>query len=200
MKTRVIILLNFIMISIISFGQTIQYNLLEYPELEIKIEKCYDDWFKSNNVNWSDLKASFENYFTSANKCKSNDSIDKKYMDILNSIAMPRSVFPNFKEKKKVLSIKDKLKLSDQDIKSKKQLDCFITIFLENKSKIDSNSRFYEWGVFLKEIKQIPDISPSIIANAVSLVITNNNLKKEFYQKTIVLMFCFDFALNLPDE
>jgi hypothetical protein len=188
------------MISIISFGQTIQYNLLEYPELEIKIEKCYDDWFKSNNVNWSDLKASFENYFTSANKCKSNDSIDKKYMDILNSIAMPRSVFPNFKEKKKVLSIKDKLKLSDQDIKSKKQLDCFITIFLENKSKIDSNSRFYEWGVFLKEIKQIPDISPSIIANAVSLVITNNNLKKEFYQKTIVLMFCFDFALNLPDE
>jgi hypothetical protein len=121
-------------------------------------------------------------------------------MDILNSIAMPRSVFPNFKEKKKVLSIKDKLKLSDQDIKSKKQLDCFITIFLENKSKIDSNSRFYEWGVFLKEIKQIPDISPSIIANAVSLVITNNNLKKEFYQKTIVLMFCFDFALNLPDE
>lgn len=80
------------------------------------------------------------------------------------------------------------------------QLDCFTNIYIENNSKIDRKSSFYAFGATLETIKNMPNLSLGIIAGAIKMSMDKSDLKKELYQKTIVLIFCFDMTLYLMDE
>ncbi len=111
----------------------------------------------------------------------------------------PTKQFPIFKNKKKVVEIKEKLGLTKQDILRKKQLDCFTNKYVENRSVVDTTSSYYAFGATLETVREIPDISPGLIAGAINMTMKKEDLKKELYQNTIVLMFCFDMTLYLTD-
>ena len=187
----------FVILTITSFGQGKEKDYDNYTEIEKRTEECIDNWLETKNVAWAELKTSFENYFSSSKITNSNDQIEKQYLDILTFIEKPARQFPILKDKQKILAIKDNLGLSDKDILSKNQLDCFTNQYIENKTDIDTTSSFYVFGSSFETMKQIPDISPGLLAGAVKMAMDKKDLKKELYQKTIVLMYYFDFALFL---
>ena len=170
-----------------------------YTQLEVKVEKCYDDWFGKNNVDWDDLQKSFEEYFTSFGISKTDEPIEKQYENILSYISRPIHGFPKLKDKKKIIEIRNKLKLSEKDIFSYKQLSCYTDIYIQNKKNIDTTSCFYVFGSCFEDITQIPDISPGLLASAILMFIDIEELKKPIYQKTIILMYYFTFAAKLSD-
>ena len=180
-------------------GQETTSSYDNYTKLEIETEKCLDDWLYSKNVDWNKLQTVFENYFASGKISNPSDSKDKQYQDILNFWERPSGQFPIFKDKRKVVAIKNKLGLSDQDVVMKTQLDCFTNNYIDNKAIVDTTSSYYVFGATLETIKQVPNVSPGLVAGAINLSMDKADLKKELYRKTIVLMYCFDMALFLSD-
>lgn len=180
-------------------GQTKDKNYDNYTELEKKTDNCLDDWFDSKNVSWTELKVSFENYFSSSEITNPKDSIEKQYLDILSFIERPTRQFPVFKDKKKIIAVKNQLGLSNQDIYYKNQLDCFTNFYVNNKLLVDKTSSYYAFGSSFETIKRVPDISPGLLAGAIKMAMDKKDLKKDLYQKTIVLMYYFNFTLFLKD-
>ncbi len=193
--------LTFAMIAftIQSCGQNDTAKYPGYSDLEIETEKCLDKMFEEKGADFNELKTIFENYFSEGQISNSNDPIEKQYEDILTFWEKPSQQFPLFKEKKKVIAIKEKLGLTEMKILSKSQLDCFTNKYIKNKTEIDTSSSFYAFGSTLETVKQMPFISRGIIAGAINLSMKKEDLKKVLYQKTIVLMFCFDMSLFLKD-
>ncbi len=199
MKTLIHLTFLLLLATLYACGQESSSNYDNYTKLEIETEKCLDDWFDSRNVSWNELQTVFENYFASGKISNPSDSKDKQYQDILNYWQSPSYQFPVFKDKKKVVAIKNKLGLSDQDVIIKTQLNCFTNNYIDNKATVDTTSSYYVFGATLETIKQVPNISPGVIAGAINLSMDKADLKKELYQKTIVLMYCFDMSLFLSD-
>ena len=199
MKNIYILIIAIFFLTFNSCGQKNEKNYNGYTDLEIKTEKCLDKMFEDNDVDWIELKTIFENYFSSGKISNSKDPLEKQYEDILSYWERPTMQFPIFTEKKKVIEIREKLGLEEQDIKKKKQLDCFTNNYIENKAKVDTTSSFYAYGATLETLKEISDISPGLVAGAIKMTMNKSDLKKELYQKTIVLLFCFDMTLFLTD-
>jgi len=192
-----IILFGFVIILSCSQTDNKQDN---YTELELKVEKCYDNWFSKRNVDWSELQSSFEEYFVSFGISKADEPIEKQYEAILSYISHPTKWFPTLKDKKRIIKIRNKLGLSEDDILSHKQLSCYTDIYVANKAKADTTSCFYIFGSCFEAITQIPDISPGLLSKTILMFIDTNELKKPIYQKTIILMFYFYFAALIPNE
>ena len=199
MKRIYMLIIAFFSLTLNSCGQKNEKNYDGYTDLEIETEKCLDKMFGDNGVEWKELKTVFENYFSSGEICNSKDPLEEQYEDILSYWERPTMQFPIFTEKKKVIAIIEKLGLTKQDILKKRQLDCFTNKYIANKSKVDTTSSFYAFGATLETIKEISDISPGLIAGAIKMTMDKSDLKKELYQKTIVLLFCFDMTLFLTD-
>lgn len=199
MKNIYILIIAMFSLILNSCGQKDERNYDGYTDLEIKTEKCLDKMFGDNNTDWKELKTIFENYFSSGKISNSKDPLEKQYEDILSYWERPTMQFPIFTEKQKVIAIKEKLGMTEQDILKKRQLDCFTNKYIENKSKVDTTSSFYAFGATLETLKEIPNISPGLIAGAIKMTMDKDDLKKELYQKTIVLLYCFDMTLFLTD-
>jgi len=192
-------LLPFWIVLLISCSGQATNKQENYTPLEMQVEKCYNDWFDKNNVDWNDLQKSFEEYFTSFGILKTDEPIEKQYKNILSYISRPIHGFPKLKDKKKIIEIRNKLKLSENDVFLNKQLYCYTDIYILNKTNIDTTSCFYVFGSCFEEMTQIPDISPGLLAHAILMFIDIEELKKPIYQKTIILMYYFTFAAKLSD-
>lgn len=197
-KIRVLVI-GLIVLTFQSCGQNSNEKYIGYTDLEIETEKCLDKMFEDKGADFNELKTIFENYFSDGQISNSKDPIEKQYEDILSYWERPTGRFPLFKDKKKVVAIREKLGLTEKDILGKSQLDCFTNKYIENKAEVDTTSSFYAFGATLETLKQIPDISPGLIAGAIKMSMKKEDLKKELYQKTIVLLFCFDMTLFLTD-
>jgi hypothetical protein len=197
MKKNRILMLCLITLTLQSCGQNNGGNYSGYSDLEIKTEKCLDKMFADKGADFNELKTIFENYFSDGLISNSNDPIEKQYEDILTYWERPTRKFPLFKDNKKVVAIREKLGLTEKDILGKSQLDCFTNIYIENKAEVDKTSSFYAFGATLETLKQIPGISHGLIAGAIKMSMKKEDLKKDLYQKTVVLMFCFDMTLFL---
>ena len=185
---------------LIGCGQDKTNQYTGYTSIEIETEKCFDKWLEGNNTEWEELQTIFEDYFILAEVCNRFDAKEKQYQDILNFMEQPTKPFPAFKEKKKVMEIMEKLELSKQDLTTKKQLNCLAELFTEHKLSIDTASSYYIYGDIVEVSQQVPDLSPGLLANAINMFMDEADLKKTFYQKTIVLMFCFDMGLHLSRD
>jgi len=182
-----------------SCGQETRNNYEGYTSLEIETEKCLDNSMESSDVDWKELQNIFENYFASANISNSSDSKAKQYQQILKYWERPSGRFPVFKDKKKVIALRHKLGLTDQDVVTKRQLDCLTDNYMRNKATVDTTSSYYAFGATLETVKQVPNISPGLIAGAINLSMDKADLRKGLYQKAIVLMYIFDMSLFLSD-
>lgn len=187
------------MFMLFSCGQTGK-KYENYTKLEVEVEECYDNWFHKNNVDWMELQKSFEEYFISFDVSKADDPIEKQYYDVLLYISEPIRWFPATKDEARIIEIRNQLGLSEEDTFSNKQLDCYTDIYIKNESKIDTASCFYVFGSCFKTMRQIPDISPGLVATSISMSIDSKELQKTVYQKTIILMYYFIFAVLLSDE
>ena len=196
-----IYLLTILILSFIlnSCGQKDEKNYDGYTDLEIETEECLDKMFEKKRADFNELKTIFENYFSTGQITNPNEPIEKQYEDILSFWERPTKQFPIFTEKNKVVAIKEKLGLTEQDILKKVQLDCFTNNYIENRTEIDTLSSYYAFGASLETIREIPNISPGLIAGAIKMSMDKEDLKKELYQKSIVIMFCFDMTLYLTD-
>jgi hypothetical protein len=175
-------------------------NVEGYSDIEIKTERCLDEWIQSAGTNRELLQNTFESYFATSGITKASDPKHKQYEDILKFWNRPQMSFPPFSDKKIILKMKNDLGIDDQGLSKKIQLDCFTNTFIANKASIDTTLSYYTFGSVLEAIKEIPDISPGLIAGALLTSMDKDDLKKPLYQKTIALMFCFDMAVFLPDE
>lgn len=194
-----LILIGLIALTLQSCGQNSTQKYIGYTDLEIETEKCLDKMFADKGADFNELKKIFENYFSDGQISNSKDPIEKQYEDILTYWERPTRQFPLFKDKKKVIAIKEKLGLTEKEILGKTQLDCFTNNYIEYKAEVDTTSSFYAFGVTLETLRQIPDISPGLIAGAIKMTMKKEDLRKQLYQKTIVLLFCFDMTLFLKD-
>lgn len=195
------ILYLFTIAVLFSYCQSETNNAYEgYSDVEIETEKCLDAWLERNDVDWKELSFIFEDYFASGNMTDTADPKAKQYADILHGFHSPSGPFPPFKRKKEVLAIMDKLNLSDKDVIRKNQLDCFTDAFIDHKDELDTASTYYAFGATLEMMEMIPDISPAVTAGALDAEIDEADLSKTLYQKTIVLMYCFEMAIFLPAE
>lgn len=102
-----------------SYGNDKKEKYKQYTELEIETEKCLDKIFEEKGVNFQELKTVYENYFSSGKISKSTDPLEKQYEDILSYWEHPDRKLPIFKDKKRVVAIKEKLGLSDNDVLQK---------------------------------------------------------------------------------
>jgi len=93
-----------IVLSFFSCGQAIK-GQENYTTLETKVEKCYDDWFAKNDVDWNELQKSFENYFSSSGISRKNEPLEEQYEKILSYISRPIHGFPKMKDKKKKVMV-----------------------------------------------------------------------------------------------
>jgi hypothetical protein len=192
-KIRVLVI-GLIVLAFQSFGQNSNEKYIGYTDLEIETEKCLDKMFEDKGADFKELKTIFENYFSYGQISNSKDPIEKQYEDILSYWERPTGRLPLFKERKKVVAIREKLGLTEKDIIGKSQLDCLTNKYIENKAKVDTASSFCVFGAVLETIKQIPNISLGIIAGVIKMSMKKEDLKKELYQKAIVLLFCFDMT------
>jgi len=193
------ILLSLIIITIGSAGQNNINNDPGLSALEAETEACIEKMMADNNASMEELKTVFENYFSSAQISDRNAPLAKQYQEILDFLESPARQFPYFKEIGKVIEIRSKLDLTEGDIRSKKQLNCLTDRYLEYKNELDTNSAFYLFGVILEALREMPDISPGLIAKTINTYMDKNELEKGLYQKAIVLMFVFDISL-LPAD
>ena len=200
-KRITITLTTLLLVVFISCAQKKEANVTNgYSNLEKETEKCLDEWMDAHHVEWKELKSIFENYFISGNISSSNSPVEQQYSDILSYWEKPSKPFPSFKDKAKVITIIKKLKLSNQDIFVKRQLTCLTDNYITHKKEVKEGTAFYAFGSSLETIREIPNISPSIIASALKSSVKKQELKKRLYQKSIVLLFCFDMALFLKDK
>lgn len=174
-----------------------QYD--NYSELEKQSEQCMDDYLKGHDVKWKEIKPVFEDYFASAEITNPEDDLSKQYMDILKYWANPSGRFPAFKEKAKILKIKEKLDLGKSEIMANKHLSCFRKIYEEHEASVDSSSAYATFGKTLKAVNNAPNVSPGIVAGGLFSGIEEEDLEKAVYQKAITMMFVFDMSVFLPD-
>jgi len=196
--------IRFLIIGLIAFtlqscGQNNNNKYIGYTDLEIETEKCLDKMFSDKGADFNELKTIFENYFSDGQISNSKDPIEKQYEDILIYWERPTKQFPLFKDKKKVVVIKEKLELTERNILEKSQLDCFTNNYIGHKAVVDTTASFYAFGATLETLKQIPDISPGLIAASIRMSMKKEDLKKGLYQKAVVLLYCFDMTLFLTD-
>ncbi len=194
-----IIIIGLIAFTLQSCGQNNNEKYEGYTDLEIDTEKCLDKIFEERGADFNELKIIFENYFSDGQISNSKGPIQKQYEDILAYWERPTRQFPLFKDKYKVIAIKEILGLTEKDISGKTQLDCFTNKYIENIAEVNTTSSFYAFGETLETLKQIPNISPGLVAGAINMSMKKEDLSKELYQKTIVLLFCFDMTLFLTD-
>ena len=168
-----------------------------YTKLEIQTEESINTLFEYKQIDLNKLMKIFENYFIEGKIINCNDPIEKQYYDILKFWEHPNKQFPIFKNKKKVQSIINKLGLKEKDVLKKIQLSSLTNRFIRNKSKINQKSTFYTFGSILETIKEIPNISPGLIAGTIVMCTNKNDLRKTLYQKAIMLLFCFDMVFFL---
>lgn len=194
------ILLSLIIITIGSAGQNNINNDPGLSALEAETEACIEKMMADNNASMEELKTVFENYFSSAQISDLNAPLAKQYQEILDFLGSPARRLPYFREMGKVIEIRSKLDLTEEDIRSKKQLSCLTDRYLEHKNELDTNSAFYLFGVILAEVRKMPDISPGLIAKTINTYMDKNEMEKGLYQKAIVLMFVFDLTLFPADD
>lgn len=171
-----------------------------YTNFEIETEECIDLWLKEKDVEENEIKTIFEQYFIDAKMSKASDPIEKQYQDILNSWEKPSKRFPPFKDKNKINTIRTKLGLSERDIVIKTHLNCLLSVYETYYSHLDTKSLFNTLGSILEDTKKMQGANPGISAGTMNKTITEEDLKKPIYQKTLALMFCFDMALFLKDD
>jgi TonB family protein len=197
---RKAILLSFcIVITMSSAGQSHLNKDKGYSELETETEACIEKMMADNDAGMQELKTVFENYFSSQKISGRNAPLGKQYQKILDFLEHPDSQFPFYKEIGKVVVIREKLGLTEEDIKGKKQLYCLADSYLEHKDELDTNSAFYLFGNILAMVKEKPEISMGLIAGLIKNKLDKHELKKAFYQNAIVLMFVFDMSLFMTD-
>lgn len=170
-----------------------------YTSLESETEECLDHWFEESGADWTELQSIFENYFASAGISNADDPKNVQYQDILNYWERPNAPFSLFEQKTEAMDIVNSLGLTDEDIFNKKQLNCFTDLYMGHSTEIDTASTYYAFGSILSSAREMPQISPGLIAGAINYSMNPEDLNKSLYQKTIVLMYCFDMALYLPD-
>lgn len=168
-------------------------------QLEQEAEKCLNAWMSDHGVEWSELKEVFEHYFSDGGITNAEDPLEVQYADILRFIERPPSSFPLFKEKKKVVAARKKLGLTEQQLMVKAQVDCLTDLYMQNKATVDTTSSFYAFGDTFRAVRQVPNISPGLIAGAIYMAMDRSDLSKSLYQKTIALTFCFDMTYFLSD-
>ena len=192
-----LLLFSILISTLSSCGQT--SNTEKTLKIESKTFECMTDWMTSKGVDWKELKSGFENYFSQGEITKSSDPIEKQYWDILSYFEHPSKRFPIFKDKKLVVNKANKLGLGQQEIMTKKQLDCLLKNYTDNKSQIDTTSTYFVFGDIIETINKVPNVSPGLVAGGIKYGIKQEDLKKEFYQLTIVLLYYFDMTLFLTD-
>lgn len=166
-----------------------------YNPLEIETEKCLDEWIKNKGVKWDAIKPVFELYFSDAFVSDPSLPLHEQYLQILKYWEKPVRGIPVFPEGHEIGKTVEKLGLSEEAIMKKKQLACFTNIYIANKTEAEKDSSFYAFGSTLEAIRDIPDISLALVAGALRMLMDPEDLKKSLYQKTIVLLFCFDMTL-----
>ena len=166
---------------------------------EMEAEACLSSWMRTSNVDESELRKSMENYFVDNGLISNDIPKSSQYKQILGFIAQPTQRFPPFSDKQNIVDITKKLELSSQEIMAKKQLDCFRSAFKTHWNPSDTTSAFYAWGDVLETLDQVPNVSPGVVASALSLYMTEADLNKPLYQTAIALMFYLDFTLFLNE-
>ena len=164
---------------------------------EVKAEKCLDKWIEKKGVSWEELRLVFENYYAEGNISDPSEPVADQYNDILNFWAQPTKRFPSFRQRNKAAEIQAKLGLSDEDIRKKAHLDCLTNAYVENKSIVDTASAFYAFGATMESLKEIPNVSPGLVARALNFYVDKTDLNRELYQKTIILLYLFEMKMNL---
>lgn len=169
-------------------------------ELEEETMKRMNEWFENNGVDGDKLQSSFEAYFTSSGITEASDAKPDQYMDILTFIQEPDK-FPPMKDKPLITKTMKKLGISRSDIQDKKQLDYYYQHYLDHKQKVDSSSSYFVFGATIETLNKIPRLgSPGLVAQTLKNQMNKTDLKKELYQKTIVMLFYFDMAMHLRQE
>lgn len=197
MQKNKLLLILILITTLTSSGQS--SNKEKTLKIESKTFECITNWMTSKGVDWKELKSGFENYFVQGEITKSSDPIEKQYLDILSYFEHPTKRFPIFKDKKLVVSKANKLGLGQQEIMTKKQLDCLFTNYTDNKLQIDTASTYFVFGDIIETIHKVPNVSPGLIARAIKYGVKQEDLKNEYYQLTIVLLYYFDMTLFLTD-
>ena len=170
-----------------------------YSELEKQSEQCMDNYLDDHDVEWKDIQPVFEDYFASAEITNPEDTPAKQYMDILKYWANPSGRFPAFKEKSKIVKVKEKLDLSKKEIMANKHLACFREIYEKNQESIDTTSTYAAFGKTLTAVNNAPNVSPGIVAGGLFSNIEEKDLEKAIYQKAIAMMFVFDMSVFLSE-
>lgn len=197
MQKNKLLLILILITTLTSSGQS--SNKEKTLKIESKTFECITNWMTSKGVDWKELKSGFENYFVQGEITKSSDPIEKQYLDILSYFEHPTKRFPIFKDKKLVVSKANKLGLGQQEIMTKKQLDCLFTNYTDNKLQIDTASTYFVFGDIIETIHKVPNVSPGLLAGAIKYGVKQEDLKNEYYQLTIVLLYYFDMTLFLTD-
>ncbi len=162
--------------------------------------KRMNKWFENSGVDGDKLQSGFETYFTSNGIAETSDAKPDQYMDILKFIENPDD-FPPLKDKPMITQTMQKLGISSRDIQEKKQLDYFYKYYLKNKQEVDSTSSYFVFGATIETLNKIPRLgSPGLVAKTIKNQMNKVDLKKELYQKTIVMLFYFDMAMHLRQE
>ena len=159
-----------------------------------------NEWFEKSGVDGDRLQSGFEAYFISNGIAKAADSKPDQYMDILRFIENPDD-FPPLENKDLITETMRKLDISRNDIQDKKQLDYYYQHYLDHKQKVDSSSSYFVFGATIETLNKIPRLgSPGLVAKTLKNQMNKADLKKELYQKTIVMLFYFDMALHLREK
>lgn len=157
-------------------------------------------WFEKNDVDDDALQDSFENYFSTNDITDPSDSKVDQYMDILTFIQDPES-FPPMTDKSKVTRMMDDLGISGSDVKDKKHLDYYYDYYMKNKEAVDTTSTYYVFGATIETVNKIPKLgSPALVAKTLKNQMDKADLRKELYQKTIMMFFYFDMAMHISGK
>jgi DNA-binding MarR family transcriptional regulator len=182
-----------------SCGQTNAKTSDDNSDLESGVIECLNVEYEKSDVELEEVRQIFESYFAKGGITKASDTKAKQYQDILNFWERPTMQFPMFEDKSKVAEMAQRLSLNQADIMQKNQLRCLANIYEENEATIDTLSSLATFGAILSTVKQVPNVSPGLIAGGLNLAMQKDDLDKELYQNAIALMYLFDMSLFLTD-
>ncbi|MCF8232030.1 MAG: hypothetical protein K9J27_07570 [Bacteroidales bacterium] len=169
-------------------------------ELEKETLNSMKTWFEESGVDDDALQESFESYFSANGIIDPSDSKADQYMDILAFMQNPGD-FPPLTDKRKVTGMMDDLGISSRDVQDKKHLDYYYDYYMKNKEAVDTTSTYYVFGATIETVNKIPKLgSPALVAKTLKNQMDKADLRKELYQKTIVMFFYFDMAMHLAGE
>ncbi len=179
--------------------QNLSDKFANYSQDEIETEQCLDALMEEKGIDWDNIKPLFENYFSKNKITDKTETLSNQYYDILGFFEQPNGKFPIFEQKNNAVEVRDKMQLNEEELLRKKQLDCFIDKYIKTQSSLDEESAYYAFGTSLELCREMPGISPGLIAGGIKASIDKSDLEKSIYQKTIVLMFVFDMTYFLTD-